>query len=178
MNSSYNTAPLLLSLGLCLIASTTVPLIHIPLMRLRRKPQEVLIWMFVSFVCSFVVWLFLFSIFKPTEVFLPSEFLFGLFLLGFLYLGYMEMMFKLYRGFSHTILTDVWRLEPVSPKHLADDFAEGTGLEEMLNRRIKGLITAGFITIRDNSIELTRKGRTFAVITSAFKSFLGLGPGG
>ena len=160
-----------------LCAAMSIPLIHIPIMRFRKHVNEAFAWMAVSFAASVGVWYLL-----SKRVLLPQDqpqlILASLSLLLFLWLGYLELMFKLYRGFSYTLLTDIRRLQPVTTDRLSSEFAEGTGMDDMLHRRITTLTGGGFLVQEQDSLVLTPKGRRSASITIRFKSFLKLGCGG
>ncbi|HVW66184.1 MAG TPA: hypothetical protein VHA78_00455 [Candidatus Peribacteraceae bacterium] len=163
--------------ALCVVVSAAlIPLLHIPIMRLRRNHvQEMLLWMIASWAVSFVAWHVLFLWIERSYPLHINAFVEAYALLGFLWLGYLEMMFKLYRGLSHTIVTDIERTQPVTLETIMRDFAQGTGAEEMLNRRLRAMQISGLIRIEHDRLILTGKGERAARMTSALKSFLKLG---
>jgi CBS domain containing-hemolysin-like protein len=164
-------------LGSAACAAVVVPLMHVPIMRLRKRSKEAILWTVVSFVMSFVAWLIIIPGDKGDPEY-ASEIAASFALLGFLWLGYLELMFKIYRGFSYTLLTDIARLEPVSEDTLTREFAEGTGIDGMLERRIQTLVAGNLLTREGNNLTLTAKGAKSARITTTYKAFLRLGRGG
>ncbi len=160
-------------IGPPLLAAMSIPLFHIPIMRLRKRNGETFMWMALSFSVSLCVWLAISTTIPSEEYVLTS-----LALLGFLWLGYLELMFKIYRGFSYTLLTDIGKLQPVTTDRLSDEFAGGTGMNGMLHRRIATLVSSSLLRRENDTLILTSKGRRGALITATYKSFLKLGLGG
>jgi len=132
----------------------------------------------VSFFLSGIVWLLLYLFAKGAEPYHPEEIVSGLSVLGFLCLGYMEMMFKICRGFSHTLVTDIYRMQSATWQQVTSQFAEGVGMDEMLRRRIATMEEGGLFTVTGNIMKLTPRGAVIGNLTLRFKSFLRLGAGG
>lgn len=162
--------------ALCVVISAAlIPLLHVSIMRVRQRPQETLAWMAGCFLASFIVWNILFLWWEQEEVLQANAFLAGYALLGFLWFGYLEMMFKFYRGLSYTLLTDVERLQPATVDMIMRDFADGAGADEMLQRRLNKMQMTGLIRLNGNTVTLTSRGKNTARMTSALKSLLMLG---
>ncbi len=149
-------------------------LAHLLVMRARPVPSRMMRMLALAFAAGFLGYvLACVATEAPVKAALAGAFLFG-----FLTLGYMELMFKTYRGFSHTLLTDVHRLGEVTVEDILREFAEGTGKEEMLARRLRTMEQAGLIRREEDRWTLlpsAERGAKFGVL---FKNTFRLGKGG
>ena len=175
---SPDTPQYLLAFCSTVIAGMCVPLVHIPVMRIVRDPGKALLWMFFAFAASIAAWFGVFWILKGGRPLFVMEVLSGMSSLGFLFLGYMEMMFKIYRGFSHTLVADVYRGGGMTWAEILANFAEGIGMEEMFRRRIATMEEGNIIVIDGSSLRLTPRGKVFGKGGLLFKALLKLGDGG
>jgi len=161
-----------------LIAALSIPVMQVVFLRLVKNSAKAISSMFGCFFVSLIVWFAVFVILKGDRPHVLSEYLSGLAIQGFLWLGYMEVIFQLYRGFSHTIVTDITRSGPVSLADIRSGFAEGIGENGMLQRRLSTMHRGGLIEIRDDLLTLTPRGRRTGVIAIFFNAFLKIGSGG
>lgn len=173
-----DTPQYLLAFWSTVVAAACVPFVHIPVMRIVRDPGKVLLWMLVAFATSVAVWFGVFMWLNGGRPPLLVEAVSGMATLGFLFLGYMEMMFKIYRGFSHTLVADVYRSGGMSWEDIVSNFAEGIGMEEMFRRRIATMEEGNIVVVEGTSLRLTPRGKFFGAGGLLFKKFLKLGAGG
>lgn len=160
-----------------MIGAVSIPLLHLVIIRSRGIPERNIVLLPLCFLCSFALCLALIALFTDAETIVTSA-TFAFSLLAFLCLGYLEMMFKICRGFSHTLITDVARHPGITADGLHERFADGAGMEEMLERRLGTMEGAGLILRDDGRLTLTRKGWTSGRFGLHFKHFLQLGDGG
>lgn len=167
----------LLSLLATLLAAASIPLLHILFLRLRKN-ADAMNSMFSCFLLSLIVWFAAFYIIKGNQLHFSEEYLSGLAILGFLWLGYMAAMFHLYRGFSHTLLTDVLRMGRPSFEQILSGFAEDTGKQGMLLRRIATMERGKLVLLRSDVLILTPRGKRSGKVGMLFKVMFNMGSGG
>ena len=177
MHLSQETSAFILAPAAALLSFAIVPMLHVLIMRIWKKQPYALHVMIACFCISALLFTWISSL-KPDPPGGIHSIISGAAALLCLWLLYAELMFKLYRGFSHTLLTDIVRLAPASADDLMRDYAEGTRADGMMKRRMNVLVASGMITQVGNHLSLTPKGRRSAHMTSSFKSMLRLGRGG
>lgn len=107
-----------------------------------------------------------------------AELLTGYSMFGFIAVGYLELFLNLYRGFSYTIVADIAERGPVTEETLRHDFAGGLGENGMIERRYGSMIKAGLIKWENGNVTLMPRGKFFASISIALRSFMHLEKGG
>lgn len=158
------------------VAAATIPLVHLAILRVVRRSELTTPLAFPCFALAFVVFFAVgWALGMPFDA---SRLLFGIGLLGFSCLGYLAVMFHLYRGFSNTLLCDVARLRGATLDDVLRQFAEGVGAEEMLQRRLRTMIAYGLIEREGQTVRLTVKGTRSARQSQWYKRIVHLGSGG
>lgn len=159
-------------LGNACMSAALIPIVHISILRYVRRPERTMHFMLLSFACAFVLWS-ISVIGAPLHVLIA-----GGALLLFLCMGYMEILFKLYRGFSYTILTDLHVSPDRDAEAIMAGFAEGVGSIGMRDRRIETMVRHHMIRRSGDMLTLTRKGTYVAHYARWYKHILHLGHGG
>lgn len=147
---------------------------HLLLMRASPDPKGMMRRLAYAFTCGFIAYVgvcFVRGI--PLKAAVAGAFLFG-----FLTLGYMELMFKTYRGFSHTLLTDIYRMGEASLEEILREFAEGIGKNGMIGRRLNTMEKAGLIRREEGGWVIMTSACPAAKFGVSFKKIFFLGKGG
>lgn len=150
-----------------ILAAATIPILHIAILRAIRRSRLTTPLAFPCFAFSAIA-LFVIARFIGMP-FDASRLLFSLGLLGFLCLGYLAIMFHLYRGFSNTLLTDIERLGDASVDDILAHFAEGSGADAMLHRRFDTMKAHHLIQQDGRTLLLTAKGARSARLALWYK---------
>ena len=100
-------------------------------------------------------------------------------LIIFLYLGYLEFYSMICRGFSLQILSDIKKNENLSKEEISLSYANGKGIDWMIDKRINSIITLNLIYKKNHLIALNNKISIFITIFSiVLKKLFNLGKGG
>lgn len=121
----------------------------------------------------------------PTLGFLPKDlvgggwaidFVNGMFIYVFLFIGYSMSYFLVDRGFSARIMVEIEQ----SPERrlVPDEIARRYSIAMVLDRRLNEMLEIGQIHVRDGRYRNTEKGHRAASVFRFAKRFLQLGEGG
>ena len=161
-----------------LIAIATFPiavLAHILLTRI--KPQRAVTFLFSSEALHL---LFLGIFFR--ESLLNGDklsFFSSIFTSVATFLFYTELFSWLCRGFSLSILIDIYEKKNQSRRDLILNYASGKGADWLLEKRVDGMLRGGLLRKIDEEVAVGNGCGTFAAICgNTFKSLLKMGRGG
>ena len=100
-------------------------------------------------------------------------------LIIFLYLGYLEFYSMICRGFSLQILSDIKQNGNLSKEEISLSYANGKGIDWMIDKRINSIINLKLIYKENYLIALNNKISIFLTIFSiVLKKLFNLGKGG
>ena len=100
-------------------------------------------------------------------------------LIIFLYLGYLEFYSMICRGFSLQILSDIKQNGKLSKEEISLSYANGKGIDWMIDKRINSIITLNLIYKKNHLIAFNNKISIFLTILSiVLKKLFNLGKGG
>ena len=162
-----------------LVFSIFIPIIHITLIHILRKQNIQVKLMFISFLIyvflDFIIIYFVYIDSNNIVIYLISALSSSIFVSLF----YMEFFSMIARGFSMRIITDIYLHTRLNPNQLIQEYANGKGIEWMLDKRIQGIKDLGLINEERGQINLSSKsGFIIAYISIIYKRILKLGKGG
>jgi hypothetical protein len=170
--------PAILSLIIAIIISPVVPIVHIALIRLTRKVDQVVILMFSSFLAYGAIWLLAFLFINRAEQGAIPAILGGGFLLAFFCLGYVEFFSMVCRGFSLRIIVDVYLKRALSLSEIIENYG-GEGMDWMVKKRLKTIESLGMARMNGNVVEIRKPlGTAVGRLGLLVKSTLKMGEGG
>jgi len=162
-----------------LVFSVFIPIIHIALIHSLRKQNIQVKLMFISFLVyvllDFIIIYFVYIDSNNIVIYLISALSSSIFMCLF----YMEFFSMIARGFSMRIITDIYLHTRLNPNQLIQEYANGKGIEWMLDKRIKGMKDLGIIKEERGQMKLSSKlSFIIAYISIIYKRILKLGKGG
>ena len=162
-----------------LFFSVFIPIIHIALIHILRKQNIQVKLMFISFLIyvflDFIIIYFVYIDSNNIVIYLIGALSSSIFMSLF----YMEFFSMIARGFSMRIITDIYLHTRLNPNQLIQEYANGKGIEWMLDKRIQGIKDLGLINEERGQINLSSKsGFIIAYISIIYKRILKLGKGG
>ena len=149
--------------GYMLVACVSIPILHVVFIRVTKMYGEKGLPLMASSAVCLIGWClgFLYAWFSN-----PSEFdtswiphaLTSLFIYFGFVLGYVEFFSLINRGYSLSIMMDIYRRNaPPKAIELEHEYAGGRGLKWMLTKRVNGLIALGFVIEKDGELYLKKR---------------------
>jgi len=164
---------------LTIAISILIPIFHILLINIFRIDGLHIKLMFVSFLLYIFVGIIITQVIFQGSNEIIMYYITSLSTSVFMCLFYMEAFSMIARGFSMRIVTDLFIQKSLSPEKLMEDYADGKGINWMLEKRINGIENLNLITKQSNNITLSSNYSFFiAYISLNFKKILKLGRGG
>lgn len=150
-------------------------LIHFILIWSFKDRQKQVFHLFSSFIIVVVMMIWIAIIQGISFI----QFIYVLSWFGFWVLGYMEFFSMLCRGFSLTILCDLYPDLLKSVDDIAKYYGDGKGADWLFQKRMQGLIASKMIIQSGERLKLgSRLGKFLSVVTFSYKKILKLGKGG
>jgi hypothetical protein len=164
---------------LTIAISILIPIFHIVLINILRIDGLHIKLMFVSFLLYIFVGIIITQVIFQGSDEIIMYYITSLSTSVFMCLFYMEAFSMVARGFSMRIVTDLFRQKSLSPEKLMEDYADGKGINWMLEKRINGIKSLNLIAEQSDKIALSSNYSFFiAYISLNFKKILRLGRGG
>ena len=164
---------------LTIAISILIPIFHILLINILRIDELHIKLMFVSFLLYIFVGIIITQVIFQGSDEIIMYYITSLSTSVFMCLFYMEAFSMVARGFSMRIVTDLFRQKSLSPEKLMEDYADGKGINWMLEKRINGIKSLNLIAEQSDKIALSSNYSFFiAYISLNFKKILRLGRGG
>ena len=162
-----------------LVFSLLIPIIHIALIHILRKQNIQVKLMFISFLTyvllDFIIIYFVYIDSSNITIHLISALSSSIFMSLF----YMEFFSMIARGFSMRIITDIYLHTRLNLEQLMQEYANGKGIEWMIDKRVQGIKDLGLINEESSQIKLSSKSSfIIAYISNIYKRTLKLGKGG
>ncbi|MEM8960893.1 MAG: hypothetical protein AAGD38_05405 [Acidobacteriota bacterium] len=107
----------------------------------------------------------------------PADWLAGGSLLVALWLGWFQVISVLHRGFSLQLMVELAKGAETRDE-LAARYANGRGLDWLLDKRIRGLEAVKLARRHDQVLQITPRGLFVARIARLYKHLTGIGAGG
>lgn len=159
--------------------SPMVPIIHISLLNLTKRPEISQRFMYFSFIFYLFIWGLSSLYIHQQKVFSFSDFMGGFWTLIFICLAYIEAFSMICRGFSLQILTDIYLNGSQTKDQLILNYAEGKGVDWMIRKRIKTMENLNLIIVSHDGLSFgSNISRIIAIFSLYFKRLLKLGEGG
>jgi hypothetical protein len=167
--------PLIISL----LLSLSIPLTHALLINILKKEGWHIKLMFLSFIIYAIADLIVKYLFYSQEDNFHIYILVSLSATTFLNLFYLEAFSMVARGFSMRIITDIYINSNLDLDGITREYAEGKGVEWMLQKRLDGIKGLNLVNQEGRKIKLSSKKASLIVLFSkTFKKVLLLGKGG
>ena len=161
------------------VLSLIIPVVHIALIRVLRRPDISVRLMFVSFVVYVCLALSAICYLNGTLQIPATTLVGGLSTSVFMCLFYMEAFSMIARGFSMQIITDIQLSNGLTLDGVVENYGEGRGTEWMLAKRIEGIKKLNLIRCNDREMTLQAPyGYLLARLSVRYKRILKLGKGG
>jgi len=162
-----------------LIFSPTIPIFQIVLIHVSKKSGIAVRLMFLSFCLYISLCLGLTCFLNETFELPLDKLVSSLSASIFMCLLYMEVFSMIARGFSMQIITDIYTNNGLTIEGVIAKYADGKGIDWMLEKRIEGIKNLNLIHYNSGGIELRSNfGYLIGKLGINYKKFLKLGKGG
>ena len=162
-----------------LLLSVSVPVLHICILRLIRKPDMAIQIMFLCFLLYASFWYFGCLIQNDFETLSATKWIGGVSSIVLVCLGYMEVFSMICRGFSLRIITDIYSNGALDTDEVISEYGNGSGMDWMLKKRITSIEKLKLVTTHEHHLELESSiGRWIGLGGIYFKKILKMGKGG
>ena len=162
-----------------LVFSLLIPIIHIALIHILRKQNIQVKLMFISFlIYVFLDFIIIYYVYIDSDN-ISIHLISALSSSVFMCLFYMEFFSIVARGFTMRIITDIYLHTRLNPEQLIQEYANGKGIEWLIDKRLQGIKDLGLINEERGQINLSSKSSfIIAYISNTYKRILKLGKGG
>lgn len=162
-----------------LLLSGSVPILHVCILRLIRKPDLGIRIMYLCFFLYACLWYLVSLIQNDIEVLTASTWIGGMSIIAFMCLGYMEVFSMICRGFSLRIMTDIYMNGSLNTDEIINKYGDGRGMDWMLKKRITSIEQLKLVSSDERYIELASPfGSWIGRCGINFKKILKMGKGG
>ena len=162
-----------------LFLAGSVPLLHICILRLIRKPDMAIRIMFLCFLLYASLWYISCLLQNDFETYSATAWIGGVSSIVLVCLGYMEVFSMICRGFSLRIITDIYLNGALDTDEVISEYGNGSGIEWMLKKRITSIEQLNLVSSHEHHLELQSSiGSWIGWGGIYFKKMLKMGKGG
>jgi hypothetical protein len=151
---------------------------NIAVAQLMRKKNNVVRPMLIGFLLYIASWLALMVFAWGIDGWQPRAWVAGISTAGFCFLGYIELLSHVCRGFSMRIVIDVYQRKNPSFEDILQSYAGGLGMDWFLQKRINAMRDTGTVEYDGDYLWLTPKGIFVGRMGYWVKRILNIGLGG